>query len=159
MKRGVKGFLGLWLVVFLLCISSASAQEQDLKNVILLIGDGMGPDHVQAARLMAGGELAMDRLDLYPGYVATVNIYGGVTDSAAAGTALATGFKTANGNISMAEDDLTILETVLERAEAFGKATGLVTNLYLQDATPGVWAAHWRSRNGREIARQQADAD
>lgn len=157
MKKVLKGFLGLWLVVFLLCIASASAQDQP-KNVILLIGDGMGPDHVQAARLMAGGELAMDRLDSVPGLVTTFNIFGGITDSAAAATALATGFKTENGNISMAEDDVTILETVLERAEAFGKATGIVTSVYLQDATPGVWAAHWYRRNGREIAAQQAVA-
>jgi alkaline phosphatase len=119
----------------------------------------MGPEHVQAARLMAGGEPAMDRLDLAPGLVTTHNIFGEITDSAASRTALATGFKTENGNISMAADDITPLPTVLERAEAIGKATGLVTNLYLQDATPGVWAAHAPSRDGRSIAAQQAVAE
>jgi alkaline phosphatase len=156
MKKVLKGFLGFWLVLFLLCIASASAQQA--KKVILLIGDGMGPNHVRAARLMKGVELAMDRLDSNPSLVNTTNYKGGVTDSAAGATALATGFKTANGNISMAEDDLTNLETVLQRAEAMGKATGIVTNVYLQDATPGVWAAKWPSRNGGAIALQQADA-
>ena len=48
--------------------------------MILLIGDGMGPEHVQAARLMAGGELAMDRLDPAPGLVTTHNIFGEITE-------------------------------------------------------------------------------
>jgi alkaline phosphatase len=39
-----------------------------------------------------------------------------------------------------------------------GKATGIVSNTYVQDATPGVWAAHWHSRSGRPVAAQQADA-
>jgi len=165
MKKVLKSFLGVWLVLFLLCIASASAQQA--KNVILLIGDGMGPNHVQAARLMKafknGGEpLAMDLLDSKPSLVNTTNYFGGVTDSAAGATALATGYKTANGNVSWRYDDappgVGELYTVLEGAEAMGKATGIVTNVYLQDATPAVWAAKWRSRDGREIARQQAEA-
>lgn len=165
MKKVLKSFLGVWLVLFLLCIASASAQQA--KNVILLIGDGMGPNHVQAARLMKafkndGEKLAIDLLDSEPSLVNTTNYFGGVTDSAAGATALATGYKTANGNVSWSYDDAPPgegeLYTVLQRAEAMEKATGIVTNVYLQDATPGVWATKWPSRNGRAIALQQAEA-
>jgi alkaline phosphatase len=128
------------------------------KNVILLIGDGMGPNQVQAARLMAGDELAMDRLDPSSVTVTTHNISGGIPDSASTGTALATGFKTENGNISMAADDETVLPTSMELARDNGMATGIVTNTYVQDATPGVWLAHAPSRDGRSIAAQQAVA-
>ena len=127
-------------------------------NVILLIGDGMGPLEVEAARIMAGGELALDLLDPAPAFVTTHNIDGKITDSAAAATALATGFKTANGNISMAADDVTPLPTSMELARDNGMATGIVSNVYVQDATPGVWVAHWFTRDGRAIAAQQVDA-
>ena len=139
-----------WFTVVTICVFSIGVADAKKpvkppgpsagpKNVILLIGDGMGPNQVQAARLMVGGELAMDRLDSAPASVSTLNVFGEITDSAAAGTALATGFKTENGNISMAADDVTPLETVMERAQARGKATGIVSNTYVQDATPGVW--------------------
>jgi alkaline phosphatase len=164
MKKALKSLIGLWLVLFFVCVASASAQRA--KNVILLIGDGMGPNHVQAARLMKayknGAPLAMDQLDSVPSLVNTLNYQGKVTDSAAGATALATGYKTSNGHVSWSFDDAPApageLYSVFQRAEELGKATGIVTNVYLQDATPGVWAAKWPSRNGREIALQQAEA-
>jgi len=165
MKKALKSIIGLWLVLFLVCVASASAQQA--KNVILLIGDGMGPNHVQAARLMKAHKngvepLAMDLVDYEPSLANTLNFFGKVTDSAAGATALATGYKTANGNVSWRYDDAAapdgLLYSVFEPAEQLGKATGIVTNVYLQDATPGVWAAKWPSRNGSAIALQQAEA-
>lgn len=127
------------------------------KNVILMIGDGMGPAHVELARRFAPGRvLAMDRLDPYPGRMSHDNIYGEVTDSAASATAMATGQKTVNGAISV---DIAghPLETAWERAEAHGKATGIVSSVFLIDATPGVWAAHAADRyDYSSIAKQQA---
>jgi len=127
------------------------------RNVILMIGDGMGPQQVDLARRFApGGELAMDRLDSAPGQMTTNDVFGGVTDSAASATAMATGRKTINGAMSV---DATgrPLETVWDRAETHGKATGIVSSVFLIDATPGVWAAHTADRyNYSDIATQQA---
>ena len=115
-------------------------------NVILMIGDGMGPAQVDLARrFAAGGVLAMDRLDASPGRMAHDNIYGEVTDSAASATAMATGRKTYNGAMSV-DVAGNPLETVWERAEVRGKATGILSSVFLIDATPGVWAAHATDR-------------
>ena len=71
------------------------------KNVILLIGDGMGPQEVSLGRLVDRDGLSIDRMDPKPGAMTTNNVYGEVTDSAAAATALATGEKSYNGAISV----------------------------------------------------------
>ncbi len=126
------------------------------RNIILMIGDGMGPEQVELARRFAGGVLAMDRLDPSPGLMWHDNIFGEVTDSAASATAMATGQKTANGYISV---DIAgnPLETVWEVAEARGMSTGIVSSVFIIDATPGVWAVHTVSRyDYSNIAKQQA---
>ncbi len=126
------------------------------KNIILMVGDGMGPAHVDLARRFVGGPLAMDLLDAAPGSMAHDNIDGEVTDSAASATAFATGHKTVNGAMSVDRDG-TPMETAWERAEASGKATGIVSSVFLIDATPGVWAAHSADRYAySSIAKQQA---
>jgi alkaline phosphatase len=135
-----------------------SEQAPRAKNVILLIGDGMGLAQRQAARLIGGGSrdaLVMDTLP-YAGLVSTgcADPEAAVTDSAAAATALATGVKTINGAVSV--DPLgRSLPTVLEWARAGGKSTGLVTTCQVTDATPAAFAAHVVSRGDQvEIARQ-----
>ncbi len=125
------------------------------KNVILLIGDGMGFAQRDAARLLAGHPLAMDRLPVH-GRIATscADPDGNVTDSAAAATAIATGVKTCNGAIGV-DPDGKPLPTVLELAKGAGKVAGLVTTCNVTDATPAAFAAHVASRaDQREIARQ-----
>jgi alkaline phosphatase len=97
-------------------------------------------------------------MDPIPGSVDVSNFEGEITDSAAAATALATGFKTANGNISMAEDDVTELPTSMQAAQAAGMAVGILSSVYLCDATPGVWVAHAPSRSCSAIIPQQIDA-
>ena len=69
-----------------------------------------------------------------------------VTDSAAGGTAFATGHKTYNGAISV-DNNKKPLKSVLEQAKEQGKSTGLVTTAELTDATPAVYAAHVDSRD------------
>ena len=129
------------------------------KNIIIMIGDGMGPEQVESARLLdPDGKLVMDEMDPDPGSANTLNVFGEITDSAASGTALATGVKTANGNISMAEDDETVLPTSMELAREKGKATGILSSVYLCDATPGVWVAHAPRRSCSTIIPQQIDA-
>ena len=138
-----------------------------VKNVILLIGDGMGPAHVELTRLCLGGsELTMEEMDVTgPSYMTTYSLDPDdqtthkITDSAAAGTAIATGSKTYNHAISV-DFDKNDLETVLERAETVGKATGIVTDVWIEDATPAVFASHVEDRAMTdEIAVQLAYSD
>jgi len=138
-----------------------------VKNVILLIGDGMGPAHVELTRLCLGGsELAMEEMDeTGPSYMTTYSLDPDdqtthkITDSAAAGTAIATGCKTYNHAISV-DFDQNPLETVLERAEEEGKATGVITDVWIEDATPAVFTSHVEDRDMYdEIALQMAYAD
>jgi alkaline phosphatase len=125
------------------------------RNVILLIGDGMGRAQRDAARLLAGGSLVMDGLP-HSGLVATgcADPVATVTDSAAAATAIATGVKTYNGAIGVGPDGNPV-PTVLELAKRAGKSVGLVTTCQVTDATPAAFAAHVVHRTDqREIARQ-----
>jgi len=112
-----------------------------VKNVILMIGDGMGPKQIKLTKHVTGAKmLAMENLDPSPSMMTTWSL-DGVTDSAAAATAIATGYKTKNQWLAMLPDGSTP-ETILERAEAMGKSTGLVTNVSVYDATPAAFAAH-----------------
>ena len=130
------------------------------KNVIVLIGDGMGFEHLKAAGLYAGGKEGSLYLETLP-YRAEVvttpvpaaNAKPGreaVTDSAAAATALATGHKVYNGVVSVAlPGDGKPYPTVLESFAATGKMTGLVSTAFITDATPAGFGAHARGRGGR----------
>ncbi len=126
-------------------------------SVILLIADGAGLNYWSAAR-MALPSLAIEAMPVV-GLVGTASANSRVTDSAAGATAFASGVKTYNGAIGMAADT-TVVETVLERAEARGKATGLVATATITHATPAAFAAHVPSRNlHNAIAEQLAEAE
>ncbi|MGG1552668.1 alkaline phosphatase [Paenibacillus ferrarius] len=141
------------------------------KNLIVLIGDGMGPAEVTAARYYSKQFLHKDRLELDGGYyVGKATTYsqaspyttesGAVTDSAAAGTAFSTGNKTYNNAISVSNGDVAKpFASVIEAAMKQGKATGLVTTDAITGATPAVWASHVRQRsNQNAIASQFLDS-
>jgi len=125
------------------------------RNIILFIGDGMGDSEITAARnyaVGAAGRLAMDGLPMTGAYT-TFSIQETnpalpdyVTDSAASGTAWATGRKTSNGRIATSAHADEDLETVLEIAQARGMRTGDVTTAELTDATPAVLASHVANR-------------
>lgn len=148
--RNNRGVLLLIAVVAVILISGGLAVGQsgmtlesgngDVKNVILLVGDGMGYAHTSIARLVKGEKLNMDMIKT-AGSVTTQSADSLVTDSAAAGTAIAIGFKTNNGMISISPEGES-LKTVLEAARAKGKKTGLVSNAKITDATPAVFASH-----------------
>lgn len=121
----------------------AQAQAVQAKNVILLIGDGMGFSEVTLARLATvgpGGRLAMDQMP-YLAAMTTHSLDALVTDSSAGGTAIASGVKTNNHLIGV-NPDLTPLPSVLEDAARLGKSTGLLSTSRITDATPAVFAAH-----------------
>ena len=126
------------------------------KNVILFIGDGMGFEQVKAAGMFATGRPGTLSFESFPfrGSVNTGNADGKGTDSAAAATAMSTGVKVGNGVISMAfPGDAAPLETALERFQASGKSTGLVTTTIITHATPAAFGAHEPNRyNYSDIA-------
>ncbi|SFS65087.1 alkaline phosphatase [Marininema halotolerans] len=141
--------------------NTAASHHHTPKNVILMIGDGMGAGHRQAIRLSKvglNGNLEMDNLPI-SGLVHTSpsDSSATVTDSAAAGTAMATGVKTYNGAIAVNHNKQPI-PTILERAKQMGKATGLVTTSQITDATPASFASHVTNRKEQsEIARQMIE--
>jgi len=118
------------------------------RHIILLIGDGMGPEQVKAAGMYANGAAGTLSFESFAhaGYVTTYSANNAVTDSAASGTAMATGVKVNNGAISTAPDG-TELETLVEHYSALGLSTGLVTTTYMTHATPAAFGAHNPSRN------------
>lgn len=128
----------------------------EAKNFILVIGDGMGFEQVRAASYYhAGTEEALAFHELpHRGEVTTDSASIFVTDSAAAGTAMATGVKVYNGVISVRRPgDGAALETILEYHRAQGRGAGLVTTTYATHATPAAFAAHEEDRgNTAEIA-------
>jgi len=144
-------------------------------NVILMIADGAGFNHVEASRMYQFGNAGAQVYTQFPHQYAvstypydTAGYDAGYwsrldfgypklnpTDSAAAGTALATGVKTRIGMIGMAPDWVSELENTVERAELNGKATGVVTSVYLADATPAAFVAHSTSRKNYDSIAQQ----
>jgi alkaline phosphatase len=140
----------------------AKPASTGIRDVVLIICDGMGPEHLALGRALNGGSLAIDGVAWGGRGTLDTTSLDGVTDSAAAGTALATGRETHNGWVSMVPGDPgpVSVETVLERAESEGKASGLVTDVYVEDATPAAFAAHVDDRGlSREIADQMVAHD
>ncbi|MFF9351616.1 alkaline phosphatase [Streptomyces sp. NPDC014734] len=124
------------------------------KNVILLIGDGMGDSEITLARdytVGAAGRLNMDKFPLTGAYTTYAVHADGtpdyVTDSAASGTGWATGVKTVNGRISKTPGTDKAVPTILELAQKGGYATGSVSTAELTDATPAVLASHTTDRS------------
>ncbi len=126
----------------------------DVRNVILLIGDGMGPGQLSAAEVMNGEDSLIIMGLPYMSMVTTYSSSNYITDSAASATAIATGYKTNNGAISMTPDGET-LRTVVEVAEDKGLSTGVVTNTRVTHATPAAFMAHINSRNNEVAIAQQ----
>lgn len=120
------------------------------RNVILFIGDGMGPEQVRAAGMYRNGRAGTLVIESFP-YSTTMTTYSAdsvITDSAAGATAMATGYKVANGVLSVAwPGDERELETLLERFHAHCKRVGLVTTTAATNATPAAFGAHEFSRN------------
>lgn len=121
---------------------------EPVRNVILMIGDGMGLAQVTSYMLRGGAPLSLARAQSI-GLQSTFSASSEVTDSAAAATALATGTKTNNGMISMTPDKQP-LRSVLERAAAAGLATGLVDTHAITDATPVAFIGHNESRKNED---------
>lgn len=134
------------------CTSTTPEQTTGPKNIIMVVGDGMGPAYTSAYRVYKDNpntpavettvfdDILIGRSTTYP-----AKISGVVTDSAASATALATGHKSYNGAIGV-DVDVKPLETVMEYAKSIGKSTGLVVTSQINHATPASYAAHVKQR-------------
>lgn len=132
--------------------------SQEVKNVIFMIGDGMGFNQVYAAMTANGGSLAMTGMPV-SGVQTTFSSDNYITDSAASGTALATGVKTRNHMVGMNPDTVAV-ESVMSLARKGKKATGVVVTSSLLDATPAAYYAHQPERKmKREIAVDLLNSD
>lgn len=124
--------------------TSLSAQKKP-KNIIFLIGDGMGIAQVYSGMVANNNTLALERCT-FAGFSKTYSANNFTTDSGAGGTALACGVKTNNGMIGMSPDSIAS-ESILELAEKNGLATGIVVACALTHATPASYIAHQINRN------------
>ena len=139
-------------------VSDKSAPENHPKNIILLIGDGMGLAQVDAAMAVSKEPLNIERCP-QTGLAKTSSSDEYITDSAAAGTAIACGEKTYNGAIGV-DSDGNDITSILVYAEQAGLATGLVATSTITHATPASFIAHEDSRqNYLAIARDFLDTD
>ncbi|MBD8030592.1 alkaline phosphatase [Corynebacterium gallinarum] len=176
--------------------STAPEGPSEPKNIIYMVGDGMGFNHVAATNLyetgqtkyQVEGEADAEALEELPGEA--VQVYedfdlvgmttyqhggsydpvqawndhnyvntGSITDSAAAGTAMATGAKTTNGAIGL-DHEGNAVENTSERALAVDKAAGVVSSVPFSHATPAAWAAHNENRNDYQgIATEMLNSD
>ena len=147
--NSIKFFLFVSAVCFIFtgCINPAEKQPE-VRNVILMIGDGMGLYHQYAGYTANKGNLAIERCQ-YVGLAKTTSADNYNTDSAAAGTAIACGEKTNNGMVGVRPDS-THIKSMLEYAAENGLATGVVVTSELTDATPAAFVAHVARRNELE---------
>ena len=139
------------LLSFLLLVLSGYAQQA--KYVFYFIGDGMGVNQVQGTELYRGeleGKIGITPIWFtqfpYATTATTFSATNGVTDSAAAGTALATGNKTQNGTIGMKQDLQTEVSSVAVWAKNKGCRVGVTTSVSVDHATPAAFYAHDPSR-------------
>ena len=139
--------------------------EEDVpaKNVILMIGDGMGKEIIKGSEVVKGDKLVMSGMK----YKTTVTTYSQsvtdgnaeYTDSAASATAISTGVKTLNGYVGL-DSKGEKLETICEYAQSLDMETGLVARQVVSHATPAGMVAHNSSRdNYQQILREMVRSD
>lgn len=141
--------------------------EQNVKNVIVLIADGMSIDGVTLTRWYNALDTSTGKVDtekdlafdeMASGLVRTYwqanGEVGAITDSAPAGTALATGVKTMDKFIGV-NDKKSPLATILETSKNIGKATGLISTSQIMHATPAAYSSHYPDRSKEDIIGEQ----
>ena len=112
----------------------------EVRNVIFLIGDGMGLEQVSCAWVLNRGKLNLDNMTVV-GLSRTYSLSDLITDSAAGGTALAVGEKTANSHVGT-DAEGNPLYSMLVKAQEKGKKTGVAVTCHLADATPADFCCH-----------------
>jgi len=136
------------LAALLIFGMSASPSSTRPKNIILLIGDGMGLTQITAGMYANGNKLNLEKFPI-TGLMKTHSSSHLITDSAAGATAFSCGCKTYNGAIGVTKAKKPCL-TILEQAEKNGLATGLVATSSITHATPASFIAHAINRADHE---------
>jgi alkaline phosphatase len=154
LKKSKRLMLVVSLFMVFALIFTAAAQAE-VKNVILLIGDGLGMGQIDMTRYLAGDkDHELELMKLPETGIMMTSSTEGVTDSAAAGTAMATGHKVYNGAIAMNKNGAE-LDSVLDFAQVRKKATGVISTNMVTDATPASFIASVEDRGmGGKIAKQ-----
>lgn len=139
------------------------AEFDNVKNVIYLIGDGMGPLHLEKTKQERSVSLVMDTFEIQ-GRSRTRSLSAAVTDSAAGGTALACGTRTFNGALGVYMYDplgtVTQPKSLTELCAENGMMTGVITTDNTSGATPSSFTVHTDSRsNTEDIDTQQMASD
>ena len=114
--------------------------SNEIRNVIFLIGDGMGLEQVSCAWVLNHGKLNLDNMSVV-GLSRTYSLSDLITDSAAGGTALAVGQKTANSHVAT-DPEGNPIPSMFVKAQELGKKTGVVVTCLMPDATPSVFCSH-----------------
>ncbi|MBN1938497.1 MAG: alkaline phosphatase [Candidatus Aminicenantes bacterium] len=141
------------LLIFPACVPERETTPAP-RNIIFMIGDGMSNSIVSAARIKKGGVTGFLNMDRMPvvGLVRTSSASHLITDSAASGTAMSSGFKTYNGAIGVNAEGKNVL-SILEAAMSRGMAGGLVATSPITHATPASFGSHVAKRSeGNRIA-------
>ena len=145
----------------------ALVANAEVKYVFYFIGDGMGANQVLAAEMyrsaLQGEPLGRVQTLMttfpYSGHASSYSKTNGITDSAAAGTCLATGTKTRNGMLGMDQDSAK-LTTIAEELKAQGWGIGIMTTVAIDHATPAAFYAHVPDRDKYyKIGQQLASSD
>ncbi len=140
----------------------ASGGSASIKNLIIIIGDGMGAEHIAAAELVYGRDYAFtqwQQVSVNTNSLASNKYATQITDSAAAATALATGTLTYNNYVGMDTAGKKVTN-IMEIARDLGKATGVVTTDTLSGATPAGFSGHAKNRNdATQIITSQFGSD
>lgn len=146
LKRGT-----LLLILFLVggCTSKLPlapfySDDNKPKNVILIIGDGMGSGQLTGLSILKRNERLISRFPVV-GFQKTFAADGLITDSAASGTAMSTGVKTYVGAIGV-DGDTTEVSSIIEKTQNEGLATGIVVSSSLVHGTPASFYAHGSTR-------------
>lgn len=132
--------------------NTAAENIEPPKNIILLIGDGMGYSQITAAEYEFG-PLVMTSLP-HHGMTTTYASDSKVTDSASSATAFATGYKTNNGMIGMLPDG-TPVQSIAHYANEIGKTTALMATSRITHATPASFAVHHEARGDEFIIAEK----
>lgn len=152
MRKIQFSILVILAIIFVQCTSSGNKNGMEsipqVKNVIVMIGDGMGVSQVYAGLTGNKGSLNLEKSQ-FVGFSKTYSSNNYITDSAAGGTAIACGTKTKNGAIGVDAEGNPV-QSMAEYAAENGLAAGVVASCAITHATPASFVAHQLNRNMQE---------
>ena len=139
-------------------VSVQQPRSKRIKNIIVMIGDGMGLEQVSCGWVLNGGHLNLDNFP-YTGFSRTYAVDRLITDSCAGGSALATGVKTKYYYMGV-DPEGNPVQSALRRAQEKGMKTGVAVTCRINDATPLDFVGHSLDRDNEEVnAAQYVDSN